>query len=125
MKLFYGQMIFFLRRIKDSKFIFIDSTFHVPKGFYQFFICMYYDDIIKRKIPGIFVIMNSKIEEGYDIIFQNIKELLDFGENKYNCDFETITTDNEQVLSILLLKIFLKLLEYLAITIIKITFKKM
>ena len=86
---------------------------------------MYYDDIIKRKIPLIFVIMNSKIEEGYDIIFQNIKELLDFGENKYNCDFETITTDNEQVLSILLLKIFLKLLEYLAITIIKITFKKM
>ena len=87
---------FFLRRIKDSKFIFIDSTFHVPKGFYQFFICIYYDDIIKRKIPGIFVIMNSKIEEGYDIIFQNIKELLDLGQNKYNFDFETITTDNEK-----------------------------
>ena len=49
-------------RIKVSKNIFIDSTFHHPLEFYQLMIIMYKDIITGLKIPGIYVLMNSKKE---------------------------------------------------------------
>ena len=89
---------FFLNRIKESQYLFIDSTFHIPKGFYQFLIIMYYDEIIKRKIPAIYTIMNSKCENAYDIVFCNIKDMLNFINPNSECRFITVTTDNEKAL---------------------------
>lgn len=59
---------------------------------------MYYDRQIKRKIPVFFILMNSKTEIAYDIVFISIKEILTFGNNE-EFYFNTITTDNELVLN--------------------------
>ena len=52
-------------RLKVSQHIFIDSTFHHPPNFYQFLILMYKDIITGIKMPGIYVLMNSKEEVLY------------------------------------------------------------
>ena len=46
---------FFLQRFRQSKYIFIDGTFHIPKDFAQFIILMYYDEQIERKLPAMLV----------------------------------------------------------------------
>lgn len=63
----------FIRRLSQSNYIFIDRTFHYPIGFTQLLIIMYYYELIERKIPVIYIIMNSKCENAYNEIFQNIK----------------------------------------------------
>ena len=63
---------------------------------------MYYDELIERKIPALFIIMNSKCENAYNEIFQNIKNMINFKENENYINeknsFITITTDNELAL---------------------------
>ena len=39
----------------------------------QTIIIMYYDEIIEKMIPGIYMAINNKIEEGYKDIFLYIK----------------------------------------------------
>ena len=63
-----------IMRIKASKNIFLDSTFHHPPNFYQLLIMMYKDIITGLKIPGIYVLMNSKKEILYKYISICIQE---------------------------------------------------
>ena len=94
-----------LMRIKVSKNIFIDSTFHHPPGFYQLMIIMYKDIITGLKIPGIYVLMNSKKEILYQYIFESILRLISDDKNK-DIKFETIVTDQETGLINVINKIF-------------------
>ena len=61
---------------------------------------MYYDEIINKMIPGIYITINNKTEEGYTDIFIYIKyyidKLLKNRDEQYK--FETFTTDFEIVL---------------------------
>ena len=54
-------------RLKASKHIFIDGTFHHPPGFYQMLIIMYKDIIIDLKIPALYILLNSKKENNLKI----------------------------------------------------------
>ena len=92
-------------RIKVSKNIFIDSTFHHPPEFYQLMIIMYKDIITGLKIPGIYVLMNSKKEILYQYVFESILRLISEDKNK-DIKFETIVTDQEQGLINVINKIF-------------------
>jgi len=65
-----------IMRIKVSKHIFIDAAFHHPPEFYQLLIIMYKDIITGIKIPGIYVLMNSKKEILYQYVFDSIIHLL-------------------------------------------------
>lgn len=84
-----------LIRLRQSEYLKIDSTFHYPKGYSQFLIIMYYDQILDKYIPGIFVIMNSKNEAAYDAVFETVNKILKIGYDK-KINFKGITTDNEQ-----------------------------
>ena len=92
-------------RIKVSKNIFIDPTFHHPPEFYQLMIIMYKDIITGLKIPGIYVLMNSKKEILYQYVFESILRLISDDKNK-DIKFETIVTDQEQGLINVINKIF-------------------
>ena len=59
-------------RLKASKHLFIDGTFHHPPDFYQMLIIMYKDIITGLKIPGLYILLNSKREILYKIVFESI-----------------------------------------------------
>ena len=94
-----------IMRIKVSKHIFIDATFHHPPDFYQLLIIMYKDIITGIKIPGIYVLMNSKKEILYQYVFDSIIRLLS-DDNNNHIKFETIVTDQEVGLINVINKIF-------------------
>ena len=94
-----------IMRIKVSKHIFIDSTFHHPPDFYQLMIIMYKDIITGLKIPGLYILMNSKKEILYQYVFESIVRLLSDGKNNH-ISFDTIVTDQETGLINVITKIF-------------------
>ena len=97
----HKAIIFFsdfdIKRLAFSKHLLIDGTFIFPTGFLQTIIIMYYDEIINKMIPGIYITINNKTEEGYTDIFIYIKyyidKLLKNRDEQYK--FETFTTDFE------------------------------
>ena len=96
-----------IMRLKASKNLFIDGTFHHPPDFYQMLIIMYKDIITGLKIPGLYILLNSKREILYEIVFENIiRNIL----KTFICDlnFETIVTDQELALINVVKKVFPK-----------------
>ena len=73
-------MIFFsdfdIKRLIKNEHLLIDGTFVKPIGFLQTIVIMYFDIIIDKMIPGIFIIINNKTYEGYYDSFLFIKILL-------------------------------------------------
>ena len=49
-----------IARIRKSRHFFIDCTFHHPPDFTQMLIIMYKDYITSIKIPGLYILLNSK-----------------------------------------------------------------
>ena len=97
----HKAVIFFtdfdIRRLAFSKHLLIDGTFVFPKGFLQTIIIMYYDEILDKMIPGVFIVINNKTQVGYVDVFKYLKyyieNLLKNRTEKYK--FETFTTDFE------------------------------
>ena len=98
---------FLILRTRDSEYLKIDSTFHYPKGFAQLMIIMYYDQVIDKYIPSIYIVMNSKTESTYDLVLENVYKLINI-ELKTKKIFKCITTDNELGLINSIHKIFPK-----------------
>ena len=94
-------LIFFtdfdIKRLASSEHLLIDGTFIYPIGFMQTVIIMYFDVIIEKMIPGIFIVLNNKTEEGYYDCFNYIKDYLYKLGKKYHSvlKIKTYTTDFE------------------------------
>ena len=77
----HKSIIFFtdfdIKRFASSEHILIDGTFIYPIEYMQTIIFMYYDIIIEKMIPGIFIVTNNKTEEGYFDSFHYIKDYID------------------------------------------------
>ena len=58
---------------------------------------MYKDIITDLKIPGIYILMNSKNEELYNMVFENVIKLITWGGLKI-LNIKTIVTDSEKAL---------------------------
>ena len=86
-----------IMRLKVTKNLFIDGTFHHPPGYYQLIIIMYKDIITNLKIPGIYILLNSKKEILYDLIFESLVKII-FDNNMNKLAWETIVTDQELAL---------------------------
>ena len=70
----------------------------------QTIIIMYYDIIIEKMIPGVFIIINNKTEEGYLDCFLYLKYYIDklvIINKKELVHFTTFTTDFEIALTLL------------------------
>ena len=97
----HSHLIFFtelsIKRLIISENLLIDGTFTYPKGYYQTIIIMFYDPIIFKMIPGIFIAVNNKTKPGYIKIFSFIRDYIykyvanDL--NKITCKY--FTTDFE------------------------------
>ena len=86
-----------MNRITKSNNLFIDGTFHHPVEFTQLLIIMYKDIITDLKIPGIYILLNSKNEDLYNMVFEDVIKLISWqGLKKIN--IKTIVTDSERAL---------------------------
>ena len=83
-----------IQRIRISKNWFIDSTFHRPKEFEQLLIIIYIDELTNEKIPGIFVLINCKIQEIYEKILMSICNIITQN-NTLDFNLKAITSDSE------------------------------
>ena len=86
-----------ISRLRKSKHLFIDSTFHHPKYYSQLMIIIFKDFITSEYYPGLFVLMSNKTEILYDLIFKSINRLIS-QQDIYELDIDTITTDTELAL---------------------------
>ena len=99
-------MIFFsnfdFKRLYVSKHILIDGTYVFPSGFVQTIIILYYDYIVFKFIPSIYILINNKITIGNEHAFRDIKEyIIKYkSKNKEELQWETYTSDFELALTL-------------------------
>ena len=87
---------FDIKRLIISEHILLDGTFIFPEGFMQTIIIMYYDILIEKMIPGIFIVINNKTFEGYIDCFTYIKNYINkLNNNNQNSNMKTFTSDFE------------------------------
>ena len=58
---------------------------------------MYKDCITNIKVPGLYILMNSKSEFIYNLVFESVFNIIT-QYNKFNLDIQTIVTDSELAL---------------------------
>ena len=83
-----------INNIIRTKHIYFDGTFIVPKEFTQLLIVLYIYPIKNIKIPGMYILVNNKREDSYDIIFNIIYNILT-NNKKINLNLVSITLDFE------------------------------
>ena len=62
--------------IPRSNTVYIDATFITPKEFTEVFIILYLYPIKNIKVPGAYILINNKKETSYNIIFNNLYNIL-------------------------------------------------
>ena len=86
---------FSLSRMRDSQHFFIDATFdYIPHPFTQLLVIMFEDFSTKKVAPGIFVLMDSKLEMAYEIVLAEVNRLLHESSGA-NFSLQSITVDFE------------------------------
>ena len=65
-----------IERIRISKNIFIDCTFHTPPDFKQLMILMYKDILTSLNIPAKYILLNGKYEIFYNHVLESIINLI-------------------------------------------------
>ena len=91
--------------MRISNNYYIDATFHTPPEFSQLLIFMYKDKITELKIPGLYVLMNGKYKKFYEIIFENVIDIIT-QYNHYKLNINTIVADAEKALIDVIKKVF-------------------
>ena len=86
-----------ISRARVANHLFIDATFHHPKDYEELIIIIFKDIIIHEYLPGFYILVSSKSEQMYDIVFRSIYRILSQN-NMYCLNIKTITTDTELAL---------------------------
>ena len=77
-----------------SLHLYIDCTFIYPKDFKQLLVILQYDEEIKKRAPGCYILLNNKTENGYKLAFTNFKKIVTLDDThelsliSYSTDFE-------------------------------------
>ena len=85
--------------------LYFDGTFVFPSGFMQMIIILYYDNEIKKRAPGAYILLNNKKEKSYIKVLINLKSIITL-ENTLNLKLITYSSDYEISLSNALERIF-------------------
>ena len=76
---------------------------------------MYKDILTNLKIPALYILMNGKKEEFYDLVFKDILDIVTL-RKKYSININTIVTNTEKGLINIIKNIFQHQNEYLFIS---------
>ena len=85
---------FFINRMKSTMHLYIDGTFITTKDYKQLIIIMFFDDSSKRKIPGCYILINNKTQNGYLKVFSEFKRIITL-EETVSLNLKSISTDFE------------------------------
>ena len=55
---------YFIKKLRSANHWYIDGTWIYPRGFKQLIIILYYDEIGKKRFPGLYALINNKTLEG-------------------------------------------------------------
>ena len=80
--------------MRNSSHWYIDGTFVYPKGFKHLIVILYYDYELKKRFPGLFALTNNKKENGYDLLFNKIYDIITLNKTK-NLALQSFTVDFE------------------------------
>ena len=111
----HNHIIFFtelsIKRLIISENLLIDGTFTYPKGYYQTIIIMFYDPLLFKMIPGIFIGINNKTLQGYTLILRFIRDYIyKYCQNDLSkIKWKVFTTDFEENLFNSFQKVFKKI----------------
>ena len=111
----HNHIIFFtelsIKRLIISENLLIDGTFTYPKGYYQTIIIMFYDPLLFKMIPGIFIGINNKTLQGYTLVFRFIRDYIyKYCQNDLSkIKWKVFTTDFEENLFNSFQKVFKKI----------------
>ena len=75
--------------------MYIDETYIFPLGFKQTIIILFYDELTKIKYPGAYILINSKLYQGYLLAFNAFNNIIT-KYNSINIKLESITIDFEE-----------------------------
>ena len=67
---------YFIKKLNNATHFYIDGTFIYPPDFKQLIVILYYDNIIKKRMAGLFALINNKKENGYLHLFKRIKDII-------------------------------------------------
>lgn len=87
--------LFNITRLRHSPYYYIDFTFIKPNGMMQTLIILYVDLYTGLKIPGAFIVVNSKAKIAYEAIFTEFYRIfalnnqLPLALQSYTIDYET------------------------------------
>ena len=59
-----------IKRIRYSLHYYLDATYVSSKEFYELLILMYCDNNSKKKIPGAYILLNSKYENSFILVLK-------------------------------------------------------
>ena len=85
---------YFIKKLYSSSHWYIDGTFIYPNGFRWLIVILYYDEILQKRFPGLFTLINNKNENGYIYLLKKISDIIIIGKtkvlklNSFTVDFE-------------------------------------
>ena len=85
---------FFIRKLNTSKHWYVDGIFVYPENFTQLIVILYKDEILNKRLPGLFALINNKKYEGYKLTFEKIQYILTI-ENTIPLKLESYALDFE------------------------------
>ena len=86
---------YFIKKLNNSSHYYIDGTFIHPPDFKQLIVILYYDEIINKRMAGMFALINNKKENGYLHLFKRINDILTI-ENSTELKLSSYTVDFEK-----------------------------
>ena len=96
---------FQINKIINPPHLYFDWTFISPLGFIQMIIILYYDNQIKKRAPGAYILLNNKKELSYIKVLRTLKNIITL-ENTINLNLISYSSDYEMALSNSLERIF-------------------
>ena len=105
----HEQMIFisnyYIKKLINASHWYIDCTFVYPNDFNQLIVILYRDDILGKRFPGLYALINNKKEPGYLYLFKKIKNIISV-EKSRTLNLMSYTVDYENALINALKKVF-------------------
>ena len=98
---------FHIKNMRNSKHFYIDATFINPKEYSEVIIILYLSHISNLKIPGAFILINSKNEIAYNIALSAFYDILT-NNNNLKLSLSSISIDYELALINAINKVFRK-----------------
>jgi len=97
-----------IKRIRYSFHYYLDAIYISKKEFYELLILIHFDINSKKKIPGAYILLNSKFENSYIIVLKALKKIITC-ENSIKLNVYSITLDFEEASMNAVNKVFHKI----------------